>query len=559
MTGQRRVQAGALAGCAAVILLAVLCRLYVYSPWDDHGTGDKLANFTRIFLYLGLFALWGVSIHRRVMQLQVRRYLVWVSVLMVSWLAVRELRWHLVYSGQVRRWLWYAYYIPILLILLLALLVSLSLGRPETYRLPRWRLWLFLPTVLLLFLVLTNDLHQWVFQFPTGSLGGVELNYSYGPVYYSVVAWGTACAFAAFGVMVNKCRIPHTRQFLWLPLVPFGVALLYVVLYAVRLPFVIVALGDLAVLCCLLFTAFFESCVQCGLIQSNILYDQLFRSSVDTWAQITDGDYAVRYAASGAEPLPPSAMKQAEGEPVVLPGGRRLHNMPVNGGHAVWTEDISQLLQVRETLEERQEELQDRNGFLLLEYEQERAHRLVVEQNRLYDLLQSMTRPQLRQIEKLTGEYQQAGTREEKRRILAHIVVLGSYIKRRKDLVLSMDTASTLPESKLTSALDESFRSLGLLHIKGGYFVQTGREILNGEIVTLVYDFFESVTEGLLDTATILNISVVPICGTLRCTISADREGNSGALRHQFPGLEILREEDGGVEYRLPLEGGGKG
>lgn len=552
-----KAQRHTLAACLAVILAAVLCRVYVYSPWDGHGFLDKLANFTRIFLYLGLFALWGVSVHRRVMQAQVRRYLMWVSLLMVAWLTLREFRWHLVWSPDVGRWLWYAYYIPILLILLLALLVSLSLGKPETYRLPPWMGWLFLPTGALLLLVLTNDLHQWVFRFPGGALTGGDLNYTYGPVFYLVTAWGILCAVTAFVVMVSKCRIPRTRKFLWLPLVPFGAALLYVILYGVRLPFVTAALGDLAVFDCLLFTAFFESCIQCGLIQSNILYDQLFRASVDTSAQITDYSYTVQYTAHDTETISREDMKKAETGPVFLPGGRRLHNMPVNGGHVIWTEDISQLLELRETLEEKQEELQEHHAFLQSEYQKEKAHRLVVEQNRLLDLLQSVTRPQLRKIETLTEAYQQAGTTEEKRLILAHIVVLGSYIKRRKDLVLSLDTAAAFPASKLTSALDESFRSLRLLPMKGDHLVQTGRESLDGETVLLAYDFFEAVTETVLDTASVLHVTIVPAGGGLRCSVWTDREGNSEALAGQFPGLEILREEDG-VEYRLPLEGGGK-
>ena len=52
-----------------------------------------------------------------------------------------------------------------LLIPMLSVFVSQSLGKGEDFRLPRWTKLLYLPTLLLLLLVLTNDLHQQVFSF----------------------------------------------------------------------------------------------------------------------------------------------------------------------------------------------------------------------------------------------------------------------------------------------------------------------------------------------------------------------------------------------------------
>ena len=540
---------------AAVVAAAVLCRAVVYST--ENAFLDRLANFARIFLYLGLFAVWGVSVSRRVLQLQVRRWLVVVVLLMVFWLTVREFRWHLVENADLKRWLWYAYYIAILPIPLLALFVSLSLGKAESYRLPRWTAFLYVPTFLLIALVLTNDLHQLFFIFPDGAAMSEALDYRYGAMYYVLSAWGVFCAVCAFAVMLSKCRIPRTGQFLWLPLIPFAAALLYVALYTARVPFVTGALGDLAVFYCLLFTAFFESCIQCGLIQSNTRYGDLFRASADLSAQITDRDYAVRYAASGAAPFPREEMLRAEAAPVILPGGKRLHNMPVNGGHVVWSEDISELLEMQEKLESRREELQDRNDFLQYAYAQEREHRLVVEQNRLFDLLQNKTQPQLDRIRKLTEDYPNAAGEAEKRRILAKVIVLGSYIKRRKDFVLSMDSSKTLAESKLTNALGESLRALELLGIRGGCLVRTGREYPDGAVLTLAYDFFERAAESVLDAARFLNVSVCPADGTLRCTVTVDRSGDEAGLLRAFPETRVIRDEDGGAEYLLTLEGGG--
>ena len=536
---------------AVLIFAAVFCRRLALAT--DVVFVGKLANSIRIFLYIGLFSTWGVSVSHRVMQPQIRRYLVVVAGLMVVWLFMRELRWHYVKDPDILRILWYSYHIYTLFIPLLALLVSLSLGKPETYRLPKQSLFLYLPTVGLILLVLTNDLHQFVFRFPADAAVWSDSRYHYGAGFVLITAWGVLCAMAAFFVMLTKCRLPQIKKFLWLPLIPFAAAVLYMILYALRVPFVVHLLGDLAVSSCLMFTAFFESCIQCGLIPSNTRYFDLFRASKDISAQITDMEYVVRYAASGAVSIPKEEMLRAEHTPLLLPSGKQLHNMPVNGGHAIWIEDMSELLSLRETLEEQQDELQVRNALLKLEYEREKQHRTVAEKNRLYDLIQSKTQAQLDQIKFLMERCRAAETEAEKRRILSYIIVLGSYIKRREDFVLSMNEVPLLAKSRLESAFQESFRSLRLLGIQGSYLVHTSEEYLSGNLLARAYDFFEDVLEMLMDMANYLNVRVGEACGGLRVSILTDFcVADDFVLMERYPDMRIVREDDG-TEFILPL------
>lgn len=98
----------------------------------------------------------------------------------------------------------------LLFIPLLSVWVARSLGKPQDYRIP-FSKWLFYLTAgLLLLLVLTNDLHQWVFTFPDAGLS--DDAYSYGPGYYVVAAWEILCAAAAMGMILLKCRLPHSQN-----------------------------------------------------------------------------------------------------------------------------------------------------------------------------------------------------------------------------------------------------------------------------------------------------------------------------------------------------------
>ena len=535
------------------VIVADFCK-YAYRL-SDVLLFDKFAVFVRVFIYIGLFCAWAVSINKRILHSQVRKTLVAVAIIMIFWLTVREFKWRLVIDLTALRYLWYTYYIPIMLIPLIALFISMYLGKPEDYRLPRWTACLSLFTCILIAMVLTNDIHRLVFIFPKESTVWTEYECSYGIGFYIIFAWASVCGILSFIIMLTKCRIPQSKKILALPLIPVGIAILYVVLNCMHEQFITSIFNDIAVFDCLVFTAFFESCIQCGLIQSNTGYPELFRASVSCSVQIADKDYNICFAAENADPIPKEKLELAEKAPIIIENSKRLHNMPIPGGHAVWTEDISALLKLRETLEDRKEELKERNEWLQYEYEREKEHQIVEEQNRLYDLLQSKTQRQLDKIEQLTQQYKKTDALEDKQRILSHIVVLGSFIKRRKDFILSIDSTPTIPEKKLSSALGESFRALKKMNINGGFFVNTEKEFIDGQLLTLAYDFFEDVIELLLDTVKYVNVSVCVINSVLRINIMVDCNCASDYLRSKYPHVNIFVEDDG-TEFVLPLEGG---
>lgn len=56
---------------------------------------DPFLIILRASIYIGLFAIWGISVRNRIIQPQVRRYLTAVSTLMVFWITVRTIRYSL--------------------------------------------------------------------------------------------------------------------------------------------------------------------------------------------------------------------------------------------------------------------------------------------------------------------------------------------------------------------------------------------------------------------------------------------------------------------------------
>lgn len=92
----------------------------------------------------------------------------------------------------------------------------LTVDRSERYRLSAWARMLWLPSAVLLELVLTNDLHQQVFrlQQPWNE------KYQYGWLFGLVVGWIVICILLAFGIIAHKSRNPRILRRLPLPAIP---------------------------------------------------------------------------------------------------------------------------------------------------------------------------------------------------------------------------------------------------------------------------------------------------------------------------------------------------
>ena len=156
MTAQKKREI--LTGGIAALLIVCAVAARVITRGRREAAYFLPVSLLRSMIYIGLMTWWGVSRWQRIVQTQVRRYLAATAALCVFWLSIRTVKFFFAVSPAAIRYLWYGYYFPMLFIPLLCVLVALSLGRPENYRLPKWTNLLYIPTALLLLLVLTNDL-----------------------------------------------------------------------------------------------------------------------------------------------------------------------------------------------------------------------------------------------------------------------------------------------------------------------------------------------------------------------------------------------------------------
>ena len=474
----------------AVLMICAVCARVA----ARYGYYAEVLSIVRALIYIGLLAAWGISVQTRIIQTQVRRYLLVIAGLMLLWLTLRTVKYN-TYHMTAERFLWYGYYLPMLFIPVLAVLVALSLGKPENYRLPKWTHFLYLPSALLFLLVLTNDLHQLVFFFPTGVLSTRE--YDYGIGYYVVLAWMVLCAAAALVIILAKCRIPQSRRYLWLPVVPFALALGYCAAYIKGVYWVWLLAGDLTVSMCLIITAIFESCIQCSLIQSNTHYAELFHAST-IGALITDRDFSVACAAENARSVDSQTLMAAAESPVVTADGIRISEAPIRWGHVFWEDDISPMLAVLKELDATREELQSYGSILQAENAQKARRKKLEEQERLYRAMQEKAAAPAVRLSNLAKTLQGVQDADAARFLLWKMTVIGAYLKRRSNLIFLADRDGMVPVSEVALCLNESMDNLRL-HVRRCASRLDFEGELRLETAAALYDFFEAAIELAMD------------------------------------------------------------
>ena len=522
---------GVLALIAFAMWLRYASRHILHSPAVSH---------LRSGIYVFLFSVWCYSLWLRIVQTQVRRYLLAISVLMVLWILLRSIKFSIENTDAERR-LWYFYYFPMLFIPRLSVFVSRSLGKGEDFRLPRWSKLLYFPTLLLLLLVLTNDLHQQVFSFPSGVLSDRAYRYEGG--YFLVLGWEALCAGFAFLSMVKNCRIPRSRRIRWLPLVPFALSLAYVYAYVQKIHWVWVLAGDMTVAQCLIFASILECCIQCGLIQSNLGYDELFEAT-SLPVQITDRAFRSQYvsvAMQGA--LPQSELRQMQQDAVHLGNDTLLKRHRLRRGWVFWKEDISALHQIRRELELTRDELRDTGDVLAAENAQRARWLKLTEENRLYDMMEAQTARQIAMLRDLLAELQKTEDSGRARHLLGQVIIIGTYIKRRSNLIFVGVQRGAISAQELRLCLNESSENISVYGADCKAIVK-GEDQLTVEQATQVYDLFEAVVETELESLRALLISI-EVGKRVEVAISVSAAEPLRGLHTRFPGLEWEQDEDG--------------
>lgn len=521
-----------------LMIVIILLSLIFFALYLRHITASEVtfsfASRLRSYIYIGIISAWYISLKMRIVEKRIQRHLCAVALLMIFWMVVRTIKFGST-NNTIQRYLWYFYYLPMLFIPLEAFIISMSLGNKKQ---PGWIKYLFVLANILLLLVLTNDIHQRVFIFKDSLLSTKD--YTYGIGYYIVALWMITFAGISLFIMVSKCRLKDS--WIYLPLFPFVISILYAIGYAKEVPFVRVWLSDLTVAQCLFFMSMFESCIQSGLIQSNVGYRELFEATTMK-AELFNKDFKLLYSSIDNPVTDTNILKKALKEATLLDENTLIKGHDIKHGYIFWQEDISKLVSINKELELTQAELIDTGDVLKVSHEQQERYLRLTEESRLYDLIELDTSEQVKILNEKVQKLKEVEDINEARFLLGEIIVLGTYIKRKSNLIFIGREKKIIDIDELKLCLNETSSNLCLCGIDAKMIVDIKKEYPIG-IIHRIYDYLEDILETSFSTLKSILFCVYEEKGVIQVNATVDTNSNFTKLKKIYSSIEIEKDED---------------
>ena len=291
------------------------------------------------------------------------------------------------------------------------------------------------------------------------------------------------------------------------------------------------------VMFCLLYAAIYESCIRCRMIQSNTGYVELFEATTLA-ACIADrkGDIVLRSRTAGEDMICPK-----EGRPILRPNWMRISSAPINGGYAVWQDNVRPLIELRTKLSETKTEIKNNKEKLRESYLiQKKLHELT-EKNRIYDELEIRYGTQIARIGQLLKECEYAEVAETQK-LLKKILLLGTYIKRSANLYFLSLEYEFLPQQDIRLTVDEAVRVMTDCGTECSVVYFTTKPMRSDEVVRL-FNLLKTVAEATINGLHSLFISLSDreMDLSLECDSDLSSLVSSNVTVEQEDGLWLVR------------------
>lgn len=444
---------------------------------------------------MALFALWTGSALGRSMKRDISISLLVIGVCMVGWTFVRFVKWQVATDTIANRYLWYSYYIFLLLMPSFFFWISISINKPVGKKIfPSWFKVLLMLEALLLLMVYTNNLHQWVFAFDRSTDFWTK-DYRYAWGYWIVLGCFGSQIIASVIILCIKCWRSTIRVRILLPVAVILCLTIYMYAYIKHIS--VVFYGDMVMTSCLFVLAFGETAIRTNLIPLNTKYVSLFdNSSMDM--QILSDDGRVQFRSISAEaisrPMVDYILENTKPLAIRFGEEKLLRADAIIGGVVVWEENIREVLELRKKISQSLYLIEHTNSML--------SHRSKISAEREAVRARTLLNQQLHQevgdkLERLDALAKELKRLEENKKIkeyeltLAEISLTTVYIKRRCNFIFYVDQ-NKMSANALVTYISELFEYAQPLGIKSASALGIAG-VLDMQESILLYDFCFSV------------------------------------------------------------------
>lgn len=465
-----------------------ICLFFFFLAGFFQMIDDLLPDFWHVLfsllahvILLSLVIFWGVSIIHRIIRKDLRLYLLIIAIFILFFLVARMIKYGLTRNDDIlNRYLWYSYYVSQCLIPPTLLLASLSIETKDGKPLKKTWFLIFIPAIILLSLIYTNDLHQLAFIF---EYHNNDFSYKHGIVFYLAIIWEILITIISIIIMIIKCQVSACRKKIWIPIFTFlGCVFISTICFLVN-----ISSFKIPELLCFSCIMIIESCIDIGLIPSNINYEKYFYHSMCS-AFITDENLQVIYRSKSSLSLDKEQLKAAIISPIMVNKNTRFYGTKIHGGYTFRSEDLSLINEINIGLQEAKQQTKEENDIIEAENEIKKQSAKIDEQKKLYEKVETYTKDE---INKLNNILQLKTINEEdfinKMRFAC---VLAAYIKRRSNLIILSKKDKLMDIDELELSINESISYLSLSNIECFLDCKLKGKI-NSDILGTIYDFFE--------------------------------------------------------------------
>lgn len=480
--------------------------------------------------------------------------LVSMACFMLLYIFFRTIKYRYIDPGytDLYNFLWYGYYVPQIFVPLVSFMTACTVGKPEDEKLSKAWILPFVAGGVLAVGILTNNLHQLAFRFENGGSG-----YSYGILFYVVTVWIYSFLLASILMLWHKCKVASIKRRVWLPFIWLPIGTVLVILLMCKSVTGIPSLFELPEIHCFIVAAMWESCIHIGLIPCNAGYSEYFSGS-SLSAQIADNNNRIVFSSKKAVAVTEEQMQQSKIKPVFISENMLLHSDAVCGGNIFWTEDLTAVNEMNKELLEIGERLCEESDLLRAENEIKEQKARIAEQNRLYDSIATLVKPQLDKIARLLESEQ------DFKRKMSLVCVLNCYVKRRANLALLADGCKYIDARELYLSVRESAEYIKLCGVSS-YVYFSGDCAALSEHVLLAFDIWQSLIEADLPALTAVMADIFTEEGSILMMLTFDTAAKPSLCREYQSKLELfggrmdITQEDETVFVKLFMPKGGDG
>ena len=513
------------------ILIYVCSVFFIASAALLHIFDEKQAfPFTVItlvfFLYALVILLWARNMENRVLKASVARRFKAIAILLIGYLGTRTLKYQvLIHSPAAIPRIRYVYYFFILTVVHMVFLTSLNVGRSERDSIDkRWDL-LWIPTGLLILLILTNDLHGLVFV-TGGQAPGFR---QYGPVYLLTNAYILLLAAMTL-IFTSKQSLAEKRlKSISLPLLVLGICFLYTLLYIIDWPpfhFIKIAFQS-AEFNILTVVLFIESLVFTRLIPSNRNYESFLSMSSLNMGMMDLKGHMVLQPTRGPK-VNAEEVKRASERALAVNENTLLESSPIHGGTCFWFADLTDFNRLKSQLVAANAEMLSENELLMANNKLKEKMAKVREQKEIRETIHKKLQPQFTRLKAIMDHLPDEKDAYED--ALKGACILNVYIKRFSNLYLLSRNKGYLPLSELRLSFEESLDYLRLKNkVTSVQWDATGG--IDAASGIGLYAAFEKILEAYLTSLTAVFVHLKEEGGSYRLAIYVESAEDISLLK----------------------------